>query len=300
MSVKSIHTTPGEKLLTAFFYAVVIIFSLLIILPTLNLLALSLNDGQDAAKGGIFIFPRVLTFENYIKVFEDGDLVGGYKITLARTFLGTLLTLIVTSFAAYALREKTLPFRRPIIFFITFTMLFGGGTVPTYIVYKELHLLDNFMVYIVPSLVSVTYLMIMRANFEAIPDSLFESAELDGANDWDIYVRVVLPLSKAVFAVIALYVAVGHWNDWFAGAFYMSSTKMWPVQTHLKRLLDSATKQSREFQNAQQAINAARRGLTSSSLQMAAVVITVVPILCIYPFVQKYFAKGALTGAVKG
>ncbi|MFQ9695916.1 MAG: carbohydrate ABC transporter permease [Zhenhengia sp.] len=263
-------------------------------------MALSFNDGADAAKGGIYFWPRVFTLDNYKEVFADGKIMKSYGITIARTFIGTSLSLIVTTLAAFALKEEKLPGRKIITMLITFTMLFGGGMIPTYIQYKNLHLLNSFWVYVIPGMVGVTNLLMVRTFFESIPDSLEESAKLDGCGYFKIYTQIVLPLSKPVLAVVGLYTAVGHWNDWFAGAFYMNSSKLWPVQTVLQQMLSRAMASSQEVKTASQAIAQANSAVTSDSLKMAAVVITTVPILCIYPFAQKYFAKGAMIGAVKG
>jgi hypothetical protein len=224
-----------------------------------------------------------------------------YKYTILRVVIGTLLTLIVTSLAAFALKEKDLPGVKVITILITFTMLFGGGMIPTYVQYKNLHLINNFWVYVVPSLVSVTYLLMMRAYFEGIPASLEESAKLDGCGYFGIYGRIILPLSKPVIAVIGLYTAVNHWNDWFSGAFYMTSNEKWPVQTVLQQMLARAMSASqKDITSVAQALVQGASTVTSDSLKMAAVVITTVPILLIYPFVQKYFASGIMIGAVKG
>lgn len=289
-----------DRLIQGFIYLVVIALCLLIIIPCINVLALSFNDGADAAKGGIYFWPRVFTLDNYKEVFADGKIMKSYGITIARTFIGTSLSLIVTTLAAFALKEEKLPGRKIITMLITFTMLFGGGMIPTYIQYKNLHLLNSFWVYVIPGMVGVTNLLMVRTFFESIPDSLEESAKLDGCGYFKIYTQIVLPLSKPVLAVVGLYIAVGHWNDWFAGAFYMNSSKLWPVQTVLQQMLSRAMASSQEVKTASQAIAQANSAVTSDSLKMAAVVITTVPILCIYPFAQKYFAKGAMIGAVKG
>lgn len=289
-----------DRLIQGFIYLVVIALCLLIIIPCINVLALSFNDGADAAKGGIYFWPRVFTLDNYKEVFADGKIMKSYGITIARTFIGTSLSLIVTTLAAFALKEEKLPGRKIITMLITFTMLFGGGMIPTYIQYKNLHLLNSFWVYVIPGMVGVTNLLMVRTFFESIPDSLEESAKLDGCGYFKIYTQIILPLSKPVLAVVGLYTAVGHWNDWFAGAFYMNSSKLWPVQTVLQQMLSRAMASSQEVKTASQAIAQANSAVTSDSLKMAAVVITTVPILCIYPFAQKYFAKGAMIGAVKG
>ena len=291
----------GDRIIQGFIILVILALCLVIILPCINVLALSLNDGADAAKGGVYFFPRVFTLENFKQVFSDGSIMRAYKYTILRVVIGTLLTLIVTSLAAFALKEKDLPGVKVITILITFTMLFGGGMIPTYVQYKNLHLINNFWVYVVPSLVSVTYLLMMRAYFEGIPASLEESAKLDGCGYFGIYGRIILPLSKPVIAVIGLYTAVNHWNDWFSGAFYMTSNEKWPVQTVLQQMLARAMSASqKDITSVAQALVQGASTVTSDSLKMAAVVITTVPILLIYPFVQKYFASGIMIGAVKG
>ncbi|MBQ8159775.1 MAG: carbohydrate ABC transporter permease [Clostridia bacterium] len=296
-----VRSTPADKAVSVVTYVIVIALCLVILLPCLNVLALSFNDGKDAARGGVYFFPRMFTLMNYKEVFQDGSIISAYRITLARTFIGTFLSLAVTSFAAFALNQKELPGRGIIIFAITFTMLFGGGTIPTYVQYSRLGLIDNFWVYVIPSLVSVTYLIMMRSFFDGIPYELQEAAKLDGCGYFGTFFRVMLPLSKPVLAVVGLYTAVNHWNDWFAGAFYMTSSKLWPVQTVLQQMLSRAMSAStQQTENVAAAIAASQSSVTTDSLKMAAVVITTAPILCVYPFVQKYFAKGTLIGAVKG
>ena len=296
-----IKQSLGDRIIQGFIILVILALCLVIILPCINVLALSLNDGGDAAKGGVYFFPRVFTLENFKQVFSDGSIMRAYKYTILRVVIGTLLTLIVTSLAAFALKEKDLPGVKVITILITFTMLFGGGMIPTYVQYKNLHLINNFWVYVVPSLVSVTYLLMMRAYFEGIPASLEESAKLDGCGYFGIYGRIILPLSKPVIAVIGLYTAVNHWNDWFSGAFYMTSNEKWPVQTVLQQMLARAMSASqKDITSVAQALVQGASTVTSDSLKMAAVVITTVPILLIYPFVQKYFASGIMIGAVKG
>ena len=299
MKTNRVRISREDKAVSAAAYLIITILCLFILLPCLNVLALSFNDGKDAAAGGVWFWPRKWSTQNYREVFHDGSILRAYGITVARTLVGTAMSLAVTACAAFALNQTELPGRGIITFAFTFTMLFGGGTIPTYIQYKDLHLLNTFWVYVIPPLVSVTYLIMMRASFNSIPYALNEAAKLDGCGYVRTFIQVILPLSKPVLAVVALYTAVGHWNDWYAGAFYQKSKDMWPVQTVLQQMLARATK-TEEAATVGQAIAAENRGSTTDSLKMAAVVITTVPILCIYPFAQKYFAKGALIGAVKG
>lgn len=296
-----VKSSAADKAVSVVTYIIVIALCLLILLPCLNVLALSFNDGKDAARGGVYFWPRAFTLQNYREVFQDGSIISAYRITIARTVIGTFLSLAVTSFAAFALNQTELPGRKVITFLITFTMLFGGGTVPTYIQYNELGLLDSFWVYIVPSLVSVTYMIMIRSFFDGLPYGLQEAAKLDGCGYFGVFFRIMLPLSKPVLAVVGLYTAVNHWNDWFAGSFYMTSDDLWPVQTVLQQMLSRAMSASElEITNVTAAIAASKSNVTTDALKMAAVVITTAPILCVYPFVQKYFAKGTLIGAIKG
>ena len=212
-----IKTNLTDTVIQIIIYLIIIALCLIILLPCLNVLALSFNDGKDAARGGIWFWPRVFTLDNFKEVFRDGSISKAYVITIARTVIGTFLSLLVTTLAGFALKEKDLPGRKILTMLITFTMLFGGGMIPTYIQYNNLHLLNSFWVYVVPSLVSVTYLLMIRTFFEGIPDSLEESAKLDGCGYFKIYTTIMLPLSKPVIAVVGLYTAVNHWNDWFAG-----------------------------------------------------------------------------------
>ncbi|HWT74000.1 MAG TPA: carbohydrate ABC transporter permease [Mobilitalea sp.] len=288
----------SEQMIQILIYCALIALCLIIVLPCINIVALSFNDGKDAARGGIYFWTRVFSLDNYKEVFRDGKIMKAYTITVSRTVIGTVACLLFTSFAAYSLKEKELPGRKIITMLITFTMLFSGGMIPTYIQFNKLGLIDNFWVYVVPSLVNVTYLLMMRTFFESIPDSLEESAKLDGCGYFKIYAKIVMPLSKPVIAVVGLYTAVNHWNDWFSGAFYMRSSDLWPVQTVLQQMLSRAMA-SKEVTTVAQAIAQNANAVTSDSLKMAAVVVTTVPILCVYPFVQKYFTKGVMIGAVK-
>lgn len=204
--------------------------------------------------------------DNFKEVFKDGSSTTAYVITIARTVIGTFLSLMVTTLAGYALKQEDLPGRKIITMLITFTMLFGGGMIPTYIQYKNLHLLNSFWVYVVPSLVSVTYLLMVRTFFEGIPDSLEESAKLDGCRFFQTYLKIMLPLSKPVIAVVGLYTAVNHWNDWFAGAFYVNDTKLWPVQTVLQQMLTKAMNSRQEVTSVAQALAHNTVSVTSDSL----------------------------------
>ena len=296
----NVKVSAAERIQQGMIYALVTALCLTIILPFLNILALAFNEGADAAKGGVYFFPRVFTLNNFVEVFKDGDILRAYKITVSRTVLGTLLSLFLMTISAYVLKVKTLPGRNFFTMAIALTMLFSGGLIPQYIQYNNLRLVNTFWIYIFPGCIGAYYLIMIRTFYDTIPDSLEESAKLDGCGYLRIYVDIILPLSKPIIAVIGLYCAVNHWNDWFSGAFYQRSSKLWPVQTVLQQMLNKAMASTEEAANIGQLIAANANTVTSDSLKMAAVVVTITPILCVYPFIQKYFAKGVMIGAIKG
>jgi len=292
--------TSTEKFFHILIIVLLLALSLSIIFPFLNIIALSFNGGKDAAKGGIYFWPRAFTLDNYKEVFSDNSIINAYKITISRTVIGTALSLFFTAMAAYALKCKTLPGRKFIMLMIVFTMLFSGGVIPYYMLIKAVHLKNNYLVYIIPGLYSAWNIIMMRTFFESIPNSLEESARLDGCGYFGTFFRIIIPLSKPVIAVVGLFCAVGHWNDWFTGAFYVTAKDLIPVSTLLQQMLSNQQKMSSLISNSPMAASRAKMLVTGDSLKMATVVVTTLPIMCVYPFIQKYFAKGAMIGAVKG
>ncbi|TYP76704.1 carbohydrate ABC transporter permease [Paenibacillus methanolicus] len=291
----------GEKAFKAINYLIIIALCLSIILPFLNIIALAFNPGKDAEKGGIYFWPRIWSLDNFRHAFQAANIGDAFKISLFRTVVGTIASVLLTAMAAYALKSKTLPGGKFFMMMIFFTMLFGGGTIPFYMLLKSIHLTDTIWVYIIPSLYSAWNLIIFRTFFQQIHASLEESARIDGYNDFQIFMRVILPLSKPVMAVIALFNAVGHWNDWFTGAFYVREESLRPLSTLLQEMLMSA-EAMRDTLNQAAGTNydlLLKIQITSNSLKMATIVIVVTPIILIYPFVQRYFAKGVMIGSIK-
>ncbi len=276
------------------------LLSFSIVLPLMNILALSFNGGRDAAMGGVYFWPRAFTLNNYVEVFSDNRILNGYVITLGRTLIGTFLSVVLTAMAAFALKKKDLPGRSAMLFLIFFTMLFSGGIIPNYMLIKAVGLKNTFAVFIVPGLYSAWNIILMRTFFEGLGDSLEESANIDGAGWFRIFYQIILPLSKPVLAVVALFNGVGHWNDWFTGAFYVQDANLKPVSTILQEMLTQQMKLKNLITGANMSAITAQRQVTGDSLKMATVVVTMVPIMMVYPFIQKYFAKGVMIGAVKG
>lgn len=295
------RATKSERFSKYFIYIIIGAFCLTIILPFVNIFALAFNSGTDAQRGGIYFLPRVWTLDNFKEVFSQSNIINGFYISIFRTVLGTFVSVFLTAMAAYALKSKTLPGRKQITFFVFFTMLFSGGIVPYYMVLKELHLTNTIWVYIIPSLYSVWNIIIMRTFFQQIPDSVEEAARIDGCGDLMIFFRIILPMSIPVIAAIGLFNAVGHWNDWFSGVFYVRDQGLKPLSTLLQEML---TRQE-ALQNALLRSSGTNYDLvdkvvvTGESLKMATIVIVVTPIILIYPLLQKHFIKGVNIGAVK-
>lgn len=280
-------------------YLLLILFSLSILYVFLNVFALAFNQGRDAARGGITVFPRTPTLENFAEIFRANSKIGrAYLVSVSRTVIGTISSVFVTAMAAYAIKGK-LPGKNLLVTFLLITMLFSGGIIPRYIVLNQLGLLDRFWVYILPGLYSAWNILVMRAFFQTIPLALEESARIDGAGDFYIFIRIYLPLSGAVIAVISLFNAIGHWNDWFSGAFYVRGENLKPVQTLLQEMLTEYTQLARAAEESYKNLARAERNVTSESIRMAMIVLVSFPVVCIYPFVQKYFVKGLMIGSIK-
>lgn len=278
--------------------AFMIIICFLCIYPIWYVLVNSLNDAKDAMMGGIYWWPRQFSLKNYQTVFEDSSVLQAFKVTIGKTLIGTTINVLFTAMVAYPLSKSNLIGRKYYMAFGTITMFFAGGIIPTFILFKQMHLLNNFLVYIIPAAFNFFNLLIFINFFREIPASLEESAKIDGANDFKIFYKVIMPLSKPVLATIALFAGVGQWNDYFGGLMYMTvRTDLEPIQTYLYRMV--AQVQSSQAANSISAANITAADTTSTSIKLAAMIITTVPICCVYPFLQKYFVKGMMVGAVK-
>lgn len=293
-----IKRSKGTFIFDTVNYSLMIILCFLCIYPIWYVVVNSFNDAKDAMMGGIYWWPRQFSLENYITVFEDSKVLQAFKITVGKTLIGTSLNVFFTAMVAYPLSKKHLIGRKWYMAMGTITMFFAGGLIPTFILFKNLYLLNNFMVYIIPAAFNFFNLLIFINFFREIPGALEESARIDGANDWKIFIRIILPLSKPVLATIALFAGVGQWNDYFGGLMYMTTrADLEPIQTYLYRMV--AQVQSSQVAGSISASNITAADTTSTSIKLATMVITTLPICCVYPFLQKYFVKGIMIGAVK-
>jgi len=269
--------------------------------PFLHTLAVSLNDGSDTLIGGIYIWPRAWTMENYRAVFISGTIYHAAFISVSRTVLSTVLGVFLTTMLAYTLAQKQYIFRKKIGMLFILTMFFNAGLIPNYFLIKQLGLLHSFMVYILPSLVSAFNLIIIRTYIRSLPDGLSESAKIDGAGDFKIFWKIIFPLCTPVLATVALFIAVGSWNSWFDTFLYASSdVKLSTLQYEMMKLLGStmSTNNDPSMISGNQH-NQVQALVTPASIRAAITIVTAVPILLVYPFLQKYFVVGLNLGSVK-
>lgn len=294
-----IRESRGRKIFKVFNYTFLALLGAATFYPFWYVLIASFNTGRDFMRGGVWLFPRAFTLENYKLAFEDPSIVNALVISVLSTLLSVAFGLVCTALAAYAMSVKTLPGRTFLNFFWYFTTIFGGGMVPYYMVLRDLHLTSSFWLYVIPSLYSFYHFVLLRTNFAGIPAELRESAQLDGANDLTIMSRIYIPLSKPILATLALFIGVGKWNDWFTGAYYQSRTALYPAATLLQKILSEASA-TNQIKLGQETQIGAITSYTSQSLQMAFVMILTMPIVIIYPFLQKYYVKGVMVGSVKG
>lgn len=267
------------------------------IYPIWYVLINSFNEGMDAMKGGIYWWPREFTIENYKAVFSNPGIISSFGVTIAKTVLGTAIHVFFTAMVAYAFSRKELIGRNIYMLIGVITMFFSGGLIPYFLLIRDLGLYDNFLVYIIPAMFNFFDLIIFVSFFRELPASLEEAAKIDGANDFMIFLKVIIPLSMPVIATIALFHGVYQWNDYFAGVIFVNNPDLQPIQTYLYKVVA-------ESSSNQMMVNApggiAAKTVTSQSIKLATMVVTTLPIMLVYPFLQKYFVKGMLIGSVKG
>lgn len=276
-----------------------VLFVIVTLYPILNTLAVSFNDGIDTVRGGVYLWPRVFTMKNYQTVFNNQNLMQGAFISVSRTVIATVLNVFLSAMLAYILSRKEFLFKKQISIFYVITMYVNGGMIPIYVLMKTLHLTNNYLVYILPGLVYVFNMIVIRTFINGLPDSLVESAKIDGAGEFRIFIQIILPLCKPVLATVALFVAVDQWNAWFDAMLYNSQNiNLTTLQYELMKLLSSAMQQG----SGAGAIDAAKNAgsmVTPKSIRAAATIITALPIVCLYPFLQRYFVSGLTIGGVK-
>ncbi|HEX2945395.1 MAG TPA: carbohydrate ABC transporter permease [Clostridia bacterium] len=291
--------TPGRRAFKIFNTLLMIIIAFLCLAPFIHVLFASISDPALVNKNeDIILFPLGrISFHGYKLVFGNPSIGMGYLNTLFYVVIGTLVSLVLTVLGAYAFSRKQFMLRNALMFLATFTMLFNGGMIPNFLLVKNLGLIDSRWAIILPTAINVFNLIIMRTSFMQIPDSLEESARIDGAGDLVILVKIILPVSKAVIAVVVLFTAVSIWNSWFSSALYLNSRDKFPLQIILREILIQNDMSSTVGAGVNEYFNV---DLYKQLVKYCTIIVSTVPILCVYPFVQKYFVKGIMIGSLKG
>ncbi|MHA0856765.1 carbohydrate ABC transporter permease [Paenibacillus sp. CMAA1364] len=290
----------SSVLFNIFNYSFLLLIGIITLYPFLNLMAISLNESIDTVKGGIRILPRVWTTSNYEIVFSNPQLLSAAVRSLLRTVIGTLLSVFMTTMLAYTLSRRDYKLRKILALVMVMSMYVSGGLIPFYILIKDLHLTDTFLVYILPGLISAFNVLIVRSYFDQLPEGLSESARIDGASDFQILFRVLVPISMPVIATITLFISVGHWNSWFDNYLYNTSQNLSLLQFELMKILMQSISQVTGSASSTGHIDPTLVNTTSpESIRATLTIIVTLPILLVYPFLQKYFVKGITLGAMK-
>jgi ABC-type sugar transport system, permease component len=278
-------------------YALLIVIFIVTAYPFYYLFVISFNNGLDTGLGGIYFWPRDFTLANYEKIMGDAKWTLAFFVTVARTGVGTLLGVVFTCLVSYGLAHKGLVFKKVYFSLFVIGMYVSGGLIPFYIILRHLHLLNTFWVYVIPSMLNIFFLFIAVSFFREIPSELREAATIDGANDLKIFRSVILPISKPLMATMALFLGVGQWNAWLDSAYYVQNENLRTLTYRMIEVINRGNIPT-DAVSIEYAANAVR--VTTYSLQVTSMVVAVVPIMLVYPFLQKYFVKGAMIGAVKG
>ncbi|WJH33446.1 carbohydrate ABC transporter permease [Paenibacillus sp. CC-CFT747] len=283
--------TKQDKAFLAFTYAVLAVVGIVAVVPLLYVVSVSLTPFAEVLKhGGYVLIPREFTFHAYKKLMETSGIPRSLIITVTITLVGTAINLILTTLVAYPLSRRSLPGRNIFLLMVVFTLLFSGGIIPTYLVVKATGLIDSLWALILPTAVSSFNVLLMKSFFEQLPEELFESARIDGAKEFRILLRLMVPLSLPVMITVGLFYAVGHWNSFFAAIMYVTDRTLFPLQVVVREIL----------MLSQQPLENAEEQVPTVTMQMAAVVFASFPIIAVYPFLQKHFTKGMLLGSIKG
>ena len=265
--------------------------------PFYYCLVISFNNGLDTQVGGVYFFPRMFTLQNYKSFFSDAKWLNAFFISVTRTLAGSAVTVLFTVIVAYGLSYPGLKFRKIYMAVIIFSMYFSGGLIPYYITLRNLGLINNYLVYIIPTAFNLFFTLIAISFFEALPNELRESGMLDGATDLTILLRIIMPVSTPLLATMTLFVAVGQWNAWFDSAFFIRQDELKTLGYRLMEVINQAVVPTGQ-ESAQRMTASAR--VTPLSVRVAAMMVAVLPILCVYPFLQRYFISGLTIGSVKG
>lgn len=286
--------SKGDKLFVSICYIVTFLVICITLYPVIYVVSVSISDPIIVGRGEIWIFPKGITFNAYKRVLQDPRIWTSYYNTIWYVVVGTIISLFMTTLIAYPLSRTKFSGRNAIMMFIAFTMFFSGGMIPSFLLIKQLHLLNTRWAIVIPSAISTYNMIIMRTFFSNIPSSLHEAATIDGCSEFRIFTRIYIPLSKAAIAVLLLFYAVGQWNSFFSAMLYLNDNKKYPLQMILREILIQFD-QSSMMQDVMDG-----RDMVGQTIRYATIIISILPIVTVYPFLQKYFVNGVMVGAIKG
>ncbi|SMF77439.1 carbohydrate ABC transporter membrane protein 2, CUT1 family [Paenibacillus uliginis N3/975] len=288
----------GDRIFNVINYSILILVTIIVMYPLVFVLSASFSDPQAVLRGEMMLWPKGINLNSYEKIFQNKDIISGFTNTLVYTSLGTLINLTMTVLAAYPLSRKDFVGRNAIMALLVFTMFFSGGLIPTYLLIKNLGMLNSLWVMIIPNAVSIWNIIIMRTFFQqSIPGELQEAATIDGCSNIKILTRIILPLSLPIIAVTILFYAVGHWNAFFNALLYLSDKDKFPLQLILREILIQGQTNDMVKMSTESAIKQQRE---VEGIKYAVLVVANIPMLALYPFLQRYFVKGVMIGAIKG
>jgi len=292
-----LYHSPSDRILTVFVWILLIAILLVIMVPLLFILASSFSDPSAVSAGKVVLWPVDFSLVGYQAIFQSPSILRGFINSIQYTVVGTIISVTLTLFAAYPLSRKDLKIRGPVMFLLTVTMFFNGGMIPTYLVVSKLNLIDTFWAMIIPSAMGVWNVILTKTYIQSsIPLDIYESASIDGCSDWKYFYTMVLPLSKPIIAVMVLLYAVGKWNDFFSGLLYLNDSSKQPLQMILRNILLLSDSGGITMNLAEQM----NRQELKTLLQYSLIVVSSVPVLMLYPLIQKHFVKGIMMGSIKG
>ncbi|MFD1177963.1 carbohydrate ABC transporter permease [Paenibacillus puldeungensis] len=295
-AMKPVNNRQSDKVMEVALYVFAILFLIILMYPLYFIIVASFSDPSAVANGQVWFLPKGFTLDGYRELFKHDNIWVGYRNTILYTAVGTAIGLVVNISAAYALSRRDLFGRKTLSLFFIFTMFFNGGLIPTFLTIRDFHMYDTFMVMVLPFSVIVYDIIVARTFFQSsIPDDLWEAAQLDGCGNLRYFAQIVLPLSKAIIAVLGLWIAVGYWNSYFNALIYLKNPDLHPLQLVLRNIL--ITNQMQSGMGTGEAAQIALR--LANLMRYSVIIIATVPIMCVYPFVQKYFNQGVMIGAVK-
>ncbi|MDO3411731.1 carbohydrate ABC transporter permease [Saccharibacillus sp. CPCC 101409] len=300
--ISTIQETKQDKVFLAFVYLILTVALVIVAYPLIYIVSASITNPNLVASGDMWLLPKDITFEGYRRVFQDTSIWRGYMNTIIYTVVGTLVNLIFTLPAAYALSRRDFVGRNIFMMIFMVTMFFGGGLVPTYLVVRSLGLVDSMWALILPGATSIWNLIVCRTFFQSsIPRELQEAAEIDGCSNFRLFFRIVLPLSSALIAVMALFFGVGHWNNYFSAMIYLNHQEKYPLQLVLRQILvlQQMSAQAGTI-DASMATSLNNKAEVAALVKYAVIIVATLPIIAVYPFLQRYFVQGVMIGSVKG